>query len=384
MKRILFLDHTPFVGGAQLALRDQIRHLDRARFEPQVLCAATVPEFFEQMRDHAVPTQLLDWPRLRHPTPLTVARVVRAGLHLRRIIRERDIDLVVANTSRTAYTAAAAMLGSPVPLVWWVRDFEFGQRSFRALARVPARIIFVSNALRSYYERSDDSKSAVVYVGNDLYERIASYSPEQVRAVRARCGFGADDVVVGFMGRLVEGKGPEDLVDAFARLRSEFPQLRLAVVGSGKGQTDGVEDRLRRLVAASELSGVVHFAGHQSEEGLYYQLFDVFVLSSRYREAMATSVIQAMMARKPVIATSTGGTPEVVVDGKNGILVPPSDPTALANALRRVLRDPAAATRMAASAYDHVMAHHRQDLLTRRAEAVYESAMHAVRASRVM
>ena len=375
VKRILFLDHTPFVGGAQLALWDHIRHLDRARFEPQVLCAAKVPQFIDQMRDHGVRTHLLDWPRLRQPTPLTVARVARAGLHLRRIIRERHIDLVVANTSRTAYTAAATMLGSPVPLVWWVRDFDFGRRWFRALGRVPSRIIFVSNALRDYYQGRDESKYDVVYVGSDLCEKLGAYSTEHVRAARARCGFSADDVVVGFMGRLVEGKGPEDLVDAVAQLLGEFPRLRLAVVGTGKGQTGDVEDRLRHRVAATGLSGVVHFAGHQSEEALYYQMFDVFVLSSRYREAMATSAIQAMMARKPVIATRTGGTPEVVLDGKNGLLVPPSDPNALAAALRYVLRDPAAATRMAASAYDHVMAHHRQDAVTRRAEAVYESVL---------
>src|SRR5512146_8919 len=203
VKRILFLAHTPFVGGAQLALCDHIRHLDRARFEPQVLCAPTVPEFVEQMRRQDVRIHLLDWPRLRQPTPLTFARVVRAGSHLRKVIRERDIDLVVANTSRTAYTAAVSMLGSPVPLVWWVRDFDFGRRVFRALGRVPSRIIFVSNALRSHYERLDDSRCAVVYVGNDLYERLGTYSPDQVRAARAQCGFSADDVVVGFMGRLV-------------------------------------------------------------------------------------------------------------------------------------------------------------------------------------
>ena len=379
MKRILFLDHAPFAGGAQRALCDHIRHLDRARFEPHILCAAAVPQFIDEMRRHAARTHLLDWPRLRHPTPLTFARVVRAGFHLRRIIREQDIDLVVANTSRTAYTAAVSMLGSPVPLVWWVRDFDFGRRVFRALGRVPSRIIFVSNALLSYYERSGDPTCAVVYVGNDLYEKLGTYSSDQIRSARARCGFSADDVVVGFMGRLVEGKGVEDLVDAVAELRSEFPNLRLAIVGSGKGQTGDVEDRLRRRVAAAGMNGVVHFAGHQSEEGLYYQSFDVFVLSSRYREAMATSVIQAMMARKPVIATSTGGTPEVVLDGKTGILVPPSDPKALAEALRRLLRDPAAATRMAALAYDRAMAHHRQDVLTRRAETVYESALHMAR-----
>lgn len=380
MKRILFLDHAPIVGGAQLALRDHLRHLDRSRFVPQVLCAPTVPALVEQFRSVALRTHTFDWPRLRGLTPLTAARAACAASRLRRIIHEQHIDLVVANTSRTAYTAAAAMMRSPVPLVWWVRDFDFGRHWLRGLARVPRRVIFVSNALRNYYRLPDDSQQSVVYVGNDLYEQLDALPPESLRSTRALCGFGADDVVVGFMGRLVEGKGPQDLVDAVAQLRGEFPEIRLAIVGAGHGQSGDVEASLRQRVIDLGLSDIVHFAGFQHEQALFYKTFDVFVLSSRYQEAMATSLIQAMMAQTPVIATRTGGTPEVVRDGQTGILVPPGQPKALAEALRRVLRDPAAARRLAASAYDHVMRHHRQDTVTRQAEAIYESALRDTRA----
>jgi glycosyltransferase involved in cell wall biosynthesis len=380
VKRILFLDHTLIIGGGQLALWDHMRHLDRTRFEAQVLCSATVPALIEQLRSQGIRTHLLDWPRLRRPTPMTFANALRAGLRLRKIIRDENIDLVVANTTRTAYTAAAAMIDSPIPLIWWVRDFDYGRRWFRAFGRIPRRIICVSNALRDYYGGGHDPKYAVVYVGNDLHEKLAAYPPDQVQSARTRCGFDADDVVVGFMGRLVEGKGPEDLVDAVAQLRTEFPKLRLAIVGTGEGQLGGVEQRMRQRVIEMGLSDIVHFAGYRSEEGLYYQMFDVFVLSSRYQEAMATSVIQAMMARTPVVATRTGGTPEIVRDGETGILVPPSDPRALADGLRRLLRDPAAAKRMSLAAYEHVMAHHRQDAVTRQVEDVYESVLRTTRA----
>jgi L-malate glycosyltransferase len=385
MKRILFLDHTLIVGGAQLALWDHIRHLDRDRFEAQVLCSGDVPALIEQLRSLGVRAHLLDWPRLRRPTPMTLARVTGVGLRLRKIVRREKIDLVVANTSRTAYTAAIAMMGSPVPLIWWVRDFDFGRGWVRAFRNVPRRIICVSEALRAHYGGASDPKFEVVYVGNDLYTKLSDYSRDDILAARTRLGIGPRDVVVGFMGRLVDGKGVDDLLSAVELLREEFPQLRLAIVGTGKGQVGDVEDRLRRRVSDAGLSDIVRFAGYQSEEALYYQAFDIFVLSSRYREAMPTSVIQAMMARKPVIATRTGGTPEIIRHGETGLLIPAARPAALADALRSVLRDPRVvrsvlrdprvARRLAAAAHDHVMTHHRQDLVTREVEAVYSEIL---------
>ena len=375
MRRILFLDHTPFIGGAELALLDHIRYLDRGRFAPQVVVSATVPELVAQFRSLDAPTHVLDWPRLRRATPLTLIRALAASRRLREIVRRESIDLVVANTSRTAYIAAATLVGSSVPLIWWVRDFDFGRGWFRLLARVPRQILCVSNAIRAHYGGSRSAKFRVVFVGNDLFERLAAYSESEVQALRSSFQIDRGDVVVGYMGRLVEGKGPEDLLDAFEQVHAEFPRLRLIFVGTGKGQEGDVEDRLRRRVSGSGLADVVHFAGHRTEEALFYQMFDVFVLSSRFREAMPTSVIQAMMAGKPVVATRTGGTAEVVEDGATGILVPPHQPAAIADALRRLLRDPQMARDLAAAGRDHVMACHRQEPLTRQVEDLYESLL---------
>ena len=379
MRRILFLDHTPFVGGAELALLDHIRYLDRARFEPQVACSSAVPDLVERFQGAGARTHVVDWPRLRQPNATTVWRVIATFRRLRRIIRHEAIDLVVANTSRTAYIAAAALAGSSTPVVWWVRDFDFGRRWFRLLSRVPRRIVCVSNAVREHYGGSASSKFSVVFVGNDLHDRVAAHSVEELLALRSRLGIQPTDIVVGFMGRLVEGKGPEDLLDAVEQIRPEFPRLRLVFVGTGKGQDGDVEDRLRQRVNHAGLTNVVRMVGHRAEESLFYQMFDVFVLSSRYREAMPTSVIQAMMACKPVIATRTGGTPEVVLDGETGILVPPRQPAAIADALRRVLSDPQMARRLAAAGNAYVMSRHRQEPLTRQVEAVYDSVLAAAR-----
>lgn len=375
MRRILFLDHTPFIGGAELALLDHIRYLDRTRFEPHVVCSAVVPELIARFQSLDAPTHVLDWPRLRGATPMTLVRAAAAIRQLREIIQRESIDLVVSNTSRTAYIAAATLARSSVPLIWWVRDFDFGRGWFRLLAWVPRRILCVSNAVRAHYGGSRNTKFRVVFVGNDLFERLAAYPEAEVQALRSSMRIEPDDVTVGFMGRLVEGKGPEDLLDAFERLYAEFPHLRLVFVGTGKGQEGDVEDRLRRRVSDSGLTSVVHFAGHRTEEALFYQMFDVFVLSSRFQDAMPTSVIQAMMAAKPVIATRTGGTPEVVEDGETGILVPPHQPAAIADALRRILTDSPMARRLAAAGHARVMTSHRQEPLTREIEELYQSVL---------
>ena len=375
MHRVLFLDHTPFVGGAQLALLDHVRHLDGSRFEAQIACSASVPSLVDQFRGFGTRTHLVDWPRLRQPTPATIARVISAGVRLRKIIRDEHIDLVVANTSRTAYIASLSLLGSSIPLIWWVRDFDFGRRWFDLLAGVPRRFVCVSNAVRDFYGGANNSKFSVVPVGNDLHDRLAAYDVDQIRASRASWGVEPGDVVIGYMGRLVEGKGPEDVLSAFELLRPDFPELRLMIVGTGKGQEGDVEAKLHARVTEAGLNAVVRFTGHQTEDALYYQMFDIFVLSSRYPDAMSISVVQAMMAGKPVIATRTGGTPEVVVHDETGILVPPRQPKAMADALRGLLLDPGSASAMARAAQTRVMSRHRQDFVTREVERVYSSLL---------
>jgi glycosyltransferase involved in cell wall biosynthesis len=236
-------------------------------------------------------------------------------------------------------------------------------------------VICVSNAIREYYGGNGDARYAVVPVGSGLHARLTQVSDARILDARRQWSLRPDDVVVGYMGRLVKDKGPEDLLDAIELLRRDFPRLRLLVVGTGQGQDGDVEEQLRQRVQREGLTSVIQFAGFQSDEALYYRLFDLFVLSSRYREAMPTSVIQAMMAGVPVVATRTGGTPEVVVDGETGLLVPPSAPTAIADALRRFLTDDALVQRITREAHERVNMHHREEVLTRRAEAVYTDAM---------
>lgn len=371
MKRILFVDHTPFVGGAQLVIAEHIRHLDRSRFTPLMACTPTVPSLPELYRSVGAEVHLTPLPRLRGNPLAVLPRLLHAAWELRRLVKRERADVVVANTSRAAYVASLALRGTGVPLVWWVRDFLFGRRWFRLFGSAPRKVICVSRAIRDHYDGAGDERFAVVYVGNSLYRKIEEVPPDRVREERARWGMAPDDVVVGFMGRLVEEKGVEDVIAAVAELHREHPRVKLLVVGTGGNQEGDVEARVRREAAERGMSFVT-FAGYQAEEPLYYQMFDVFVLSTRTDEPYATSVVQAMMAGKPVVATATGGTPEIVRDHETGLLVPPSSPREMANALRRLVQDPELARRLARGGREYALANNREELTTAQVERLYD------------
>lgn len=371
MKRILFVDHTPFVGGAQLVIADHIRHLDRTRFTPLMACTPTVPALVERYRAAGAEVFFTPLPRLRVRSPVAVVRLLGAARALRRLIRRERADIVVANTSRAAYVASLAVKGTGVPLVWWVRDFLFGDLAFRLMSGAPAKIVCVSQAIRDFYGGTGDPRFEVVYVGNDLYRRAAEVADERVRAERARWGFGPEDFVVGFMGRLVEEKGVEDVVAAVEEAHRRHPRVKLLVVGTGSGQAFNVEARVRQAVAVRRL-GFVRFAGYQADEALFYRLFDAFVLATRTAEPYATSVVQAMMAGKPVVGTATGGTPELVRDRETGMLVSPSAPREMAAALRALLEDPGLAARVAEAGRACVMEHNREEVTTAQVERLYD------------
>jgi glycosyltransferase involved in cell wall biosynthesis len=293
---------------------------------------------------------------------------MRAVAGLRRLVRGQRIHLVVSNTPRAAYLASFAVFGLGLPMIWWVRDFAHPRALLRLLRPLHDRIAFASRAVLERYTDPGDRKAVLWY---DLQREPEPIAALDVVAERRVYGFQPGDVVLGFMGRLVEEKGGSDVVRAFASLAPAHPRLRLLIVGTGAGQPGDDEPRLRSLVAELGLADRVKFAGWQDRQALYYALFDVFVLATRDHEALSSSVLQAMMAGKPVVATAVGGVPELVAHERTGLLVPPGDAEGMAAAIERLLADDALRHRLADRARAHVMQHHLAGPATRGIEKVY-------------
>lgn len=160
--------------------------------------------------------------------------------------------------------------------------------------------------------------------------------------VRRSLGLGAGAPVAGIVARLTPAKDHVNLFDAFARVRASLPDARLVVVGDGE-----LREELHRAVRERGLEDAVIFTGRRDDVADVLSAFDVFVLSSS-TEGLALTLIEAMAAGLPVVATRVGGNAEVVVDGETGRIVPPRDAAALATALEALLSDARGAGAMGA------------------------------------
>jgi sugar transferase (PEP-CTERM/EpsH1 system associated) len=186
-------------------------------------------------------------------------------------------------------------------------------------------------------------------------------------------GFGAGCRVIGTVGRVQDVKDHATLVDAFALLRARLPAesaaLRLAIVGDGP-----LLPALRDKVRALGLEGLVWLPGARYDVPEILRGFDVYAISS-IAEGTPGSVLEAMASGLPAVGTRVGGVPEVIAEGLTGQLVPPRDPSAMADALAPYLRDPALAAAHGAAGRARVLSHYSMPAMVAGYQALYDSLL---------
>jgi glycosyltransferase involved in cell wall biosynthesis len=226
------------------------------------------------------------------------------------------------------------------------RRTRLGADTVNRLAHVILSVSRYNAALRT--ERIGDVPERHAAVLNGI--PIHTVSPETRQANRARVreslGIGCEDVVIGCLVRLVEGKGLDDLLRAFALVRQEHP-CRLLLVGDGPL-------RAELELQASELGVAdgVHFAGQQQEPPPFLDAMDIFALAVP-AGSMSIALLEAMARGLPPVITFCGPE-EAVIHEETGLCAPPNNPTGLAAALTRLVADPVLRSRLAAGAAEHV------------------------------
>ncbi len=201
---------------------------------------------------------------------------------------------------------------------------------------------------------------AIVAVSRDAAERAVSregfpaprvqliYNGIDAEAIAPRQGAWQRRLVVA--ARLEPVKRLDVLLHALAALRRNDRDLTLTIVGDGSERVG-----LERLSAELGLGAAVRFTGWREDVGAELRAADCFVLPSR-SEGLSMTVLEAMATALPVVATRVGGNPEVIAEGVTGLLVPHSDPGALATAIATVIDDPARAAAMGAAGRERVLA----------------------------
>ena len=278
---------------------------------------------------------------------------------LYRLIRHERFDIVHVHTPVAAVLGRVAAKLARVPvIVYTAHGFYFHELMAPWKRRL---IIWVEKVLGRcctdmlFTQSSEDRETAIrkgianerkiIWIGNGV--DTAVFVVESDPAVRAELGLSPDDRVVGFVGRLVREKGVEELFEAMGQVIKEIPEAKLLVVGDtlASDRDRRTTERLQELIQRNNLEAAIKLTGFREDIPELLAIMDLFVLPS-HREGMPRSILEAMAAGKPVVATNIRGCREEVVHGETGYLVPVRDPDKLAEVVIGILSDRMLAKRM--------------------------------------
>lgn len=273
---------------------------------------------------------------------------------VREYITRHGVQLVHSHSARTAIIAGLALgpggrgqhiytkhlLLSPGDRrngwVYWALD--------RLSLYLPGHVVPVSKVMGERLKRMPGlRRSRIVPIQNGIdTERF--FAPGERDATRAELGLPTDAVVIGFAGRIELMKRLDLLLDAFARLRPQFPALRLLLVGRGSEL-----DTLKAQAARLNISDGVTWAGFRTDIPRLLAAMDIYAQPSS-NEGLSLSILEAMSAGKAIVTTDVGGAREIIHDRATGLIVPPEDAPALESALRWVLDEGARLTSLGEAA----------------------------------
>ena len=350
----------PAAGGICSHLATLLANLDGDRFTVTLFAPADFADFAEASGVPLIPLAIT--PRL-------------SPLHDRVILREfaqhltGNYDLIHAHGVRAAWIAAHTAFRVNLPHVFTAHNVipplgRLARFGLKFTAGFCQRVIAVSEAVSASLQQNGVAAEKIVVIPNGV--AIAAFdAPFDAAAFRAGWNIPPRAPLLVAVGRLAPEKGFDVLLRAFPRVQSEIPDARLLLAGAGPER--------RRLEARAAGSPAITFAGHAAQADAFLRSADVVVLPSR-REGQGIVALEAMAARKPVVASRVGGLVETIVEKETGLLVPPDDPPALALALASLLKDAARRDAMGNAGRRRVEQNYAAPRMAQQTAAIYEAA----------
>ncbi len=355
------------IGGAGRLLVHYLRNFDRARFDGWVALpkgSALIPA----VRETGFPVIELEygadqsWDR-------------RSVGELRRVIRELRPDIVHCHSSLSGRVAAWL---EHVPGRFYTRHSVFppskklttfpGKQLNGLLNRVLSTdIVAVAEAAKKNLTDTGVPADMITVIINGV-EPLREVTPAECEALRDALGVGRDDFVCGIIARLEDYKGHSYLLEAAKKVLAAHPATDFLIVGDGSQA-----DALKKQAADLGITGNVLFTGFTDDVAPYYGIMDLNLNCSWGTEATSLALAEGMSAGVPAVATTYGGNPCMIEDGKNGLLVPEKDPGAMAAAILSLIDDPARLADLSAAARRVYAEKFTARAMTEQLESMYEA-----------
>ena len=348
-------------GGTERLVIEMVRRL-HTRVPMAVCCLDAAGAWADRVTSLGVPLHVLDRqpgfdPRLSWRLAAIARRVGADVLHCHHyspFVYGRLASMLAPGT-RAVYTEHGRLSDNPPSMKRWAVNH---------LIMAGARDLFaVSHDLRAHLrQEAVPARMQVIWNGVDPGEAPL---PGSGAAARMQLGVASDDWVVGAVARLDPVKDFVMLVEAVTIAARVHPRLRLVIIGDGPERAT-IEQAIARHGAASH----VRLLGHRDDVRALLAGVDVFANSST-SEGISLTLLEAMAAELPIVATRVGGTPEVVVEGRTGLLAPARDAAGFAGALIEASADPTRARAWGLEGRRRLLAHFTIDEMVRRYEEVY-------------
>ncbi len=335
-------------GGLERVVISLWRHMDRTRFDPFIVCTAGRGAHYEDLERAGARLFALDG----HGKKIGQYTVC---YRLAQIARAEKVDIIhTHNTGPMLDGALAGFFGRPGVMIHTdhARSFPDARRYMIAegiAARFFAKIVAVSEETKKnliHYEGISAEKIVVVNNGIEGKKYDISISQQE-----AKKQFGVERFkkIVGLGVVLTEQKGIIHLIQAASKVLAQQPDTGFVVAGDGK-----IRAQLQNCVNKYNIANNFVFIGATKDIPTFLQCLDVYALPSEW-EGLPLVILEAMAAKRCIVASAVGAVPQVIMDEETGLLVPPADPNALAEALVRVLGNDGLRRKLADNAHEYFL-----------------------------
>lgn len=331
-RRLALICFSSSNGGLELTTLRLARELHQRESECLIVCPPNTPLAAYALREN-IPAEFLS-PRMKYGD-------LFAALRLLKILKSHHIDVVVVVQSRDIHLAVLAKLFYPhLKIVYY-------QQMQSVVDKRDAIHTWIYSKLSAWVTLTEKMKSEVIAHTRTpeqivqvapLGTEMTRFNPEQYDAAMARKKFElpVNGIVVGMLGRLDPQKGQETFLRAIPSILKKHPNASFVIAGEETRGEEGYKRYLTQLRDDLQLHRNVYFLPFTDDVPEFMSALDIFILPSR-SETYGLVLIEAMAMRKAVVATTAGGVPEIVTNERDGLLVPPDNANALAEAILMLL-----------------------------------------------
>ncbi|MCP4749998.1 MAG: glycosyltransferase [Proteobacteria bacterium] len=360
-------------GGCENGVVNLINHMDADRFKVSVCCLNQTGELVERIHEDRRHVHLVEKEGRTGPRDL---------MNLRDFFLEQDVDIVHTHAFATLFIGYVGARLARVPIVLHGEHGIFYADKFRRimmqkiLFRLVDGVITVSGDLKHRLAKTFN-------VGEDLFQPIINgvdldkFSVADVSTrnrLRASLGAPEDACLIGSVGRLVDVKRFDLLIDGLAALRRNGSNIHMIIIGDGPLRSD-----LQERIDKERMNDHFFLAGRKDNVNDYLSALDIFALTSDF-EGISNTILEAMAVGLPVIASNVGGNPEIVSGGRTGLLFEAGDVDQFKEVANRLILDNALREKMGAAARNDII---RQFNLKRMVKEYEQAYLNLVRKKRL-